>query len=117
MRVKDKTDFITAEEAKRYIKVEHDQEDGFIKELITIAQEQADNFLQNEFREQKDGEWVDLPIPFSIKLACLKMIAAWYETRGDDVSRINAGGVTIELGDIPWDSARLLYPYKKLVGL
>jgi uncharacterized phage protein (predicted DNA packaging) len=117
MRVRNKADFLTVEETKQYLKVEHTKEDDFIKDLIEIAKEQADSFLQNEFKELKDGEWVDLPIPFSIKLACLKMIAAWFETRGDEITSINAGGVTIELGDMPWDSVRLLYPYKKLVGL
>lgn len=118
MRVTSKENYISLNEAKHYIKVEHDQDNDYITDLIAISIEQADLFLQNDFRKQdENGEWVDLPVPFSIKLACLKMIASWYETRTDDQPSVNAGGAVIQLGEIPWDSQRLMYPYRKLVGL
>ena len=117
MKITEHNDFLTLAEAKKYLQLEQDQDDPFILDLITIAKEQADNFLQNDFKKQNEaGEWVDLPVPFSVKLACLKMIMSWYETRGDDITQINAGGVTTQLGDMPWNAERLLYPYKKLVG-
>ena len=117
MRVKNKVGFITVQEAKKYLKVEHILDDQYITDLIEISKEQADSFLNNDFLEEVEGEWVDIPIPFSIKLACLKMIASWFETRSDDQTSVNAGGVTVQLGDMPWDSARLLYPYRRLPGL
>jgi hypothetical protein len=118
MKLQDKADFLTLIDAKNYLKVEHDLDDAFITDLIEIAKEQADHYLQNEFEDLNDaGELVDQPIPFSCKLACLKMIASWYETRSDDITGINAGGVTISLGEIPWNAIRLLQPYRRLVGL
>lgn len=117
MKIQANPDFLTLAEAKNYLRVEQDLDDPFISDLVTVAMEQADNFLQNDFKEQNEaGEWVDLPVPFSVKLACLKMIASWYETRSDDVTQINAGGVTTQLGEMPWSAQRLLHPYKKLVG-
>jgi uncharacterized phage protein (predicted DNA packaging) len=118
MKIANLDNFLTVAEIKAYLRIDQDLDDTFLADLIKVAQEQADNFLQNEFQEQNEsGEWVDIPVPFSIKLACLKMIASWYETKSDDTSGVNAGGVTLQLGEIPWDAKRLMRPYRKLVGL
>jgi uncharacterized phage protein (predicted DNA packaging) len=118
MKIANQDNFLTAAEVKNYLRIDQDLDDDFLADLIKIAQEQADAYLQNEFKEQNEsGEWVDIPVPFSIKLGCLKMIASWYETRSDDTNGVNAGGVTLQLGDIPWDAQRLMNPYRKLVGL
>jgi uncharacterized phage protein (predicted DNA packaging) len=118
MRISEITDFYTLDEVKAYLRVSHTADDGFISDLMEIAKEQADAFMQNDFTAENDtGEWVDTPVPFSVKLACFKMVASWYETKSDDITSINAGGVTVQLGDMPWSSKRLLYPYKRLVGL
>lgn len=116
MKISETIDFLTLEEVKGYMRIEHDLDDSFFGDLIAIAIEQSDNFLQNDFKSEVNGEWVDLPIPFSCKLACLKMISSWYEVRSDDITQINAGGVTTQLGEMPWDAMRLLHPYRKLVG-
>jgi hypothetical protein len=117
MLLQHKADFITLAEVKNYLRVDHTLDDAYIADLIEISKEQADSFLQNDFLEQNEaGEWVDSPIPFSCKLACFKMIASWYETRSDDQTGINAGGVTVTLGEMPWTAMRLLLPYKRLVG-
>lgn len=118
MKIANSNDLLTTAEVKAYLRIDQDLDNDFLADLIKIAQEQADAFLQNEFKElDENGEWVDIPIPFSIKLGCLKMIASWYETKSDDTSGVNAGGVTLQLGDIPWDAQRLMSPYRKLVGL
>lgn len=118
MKISENAAFLSLEEVKNYLRVEHTLDDAFITDLMEIAKEQADHYLQNDFKELSEtGEWVDAPVPFSVKLACFKTIASWYETRSDDITSINAGGVTVALGEMPWDSIRLLQPYRRLVGL
>ena len=118
MKIIDKIDFYDLAEVKNYLRVTTNADDDYITDLMQIAKEQADSYLQNDFTEQNEaGEWVDTPIPFSCKLACLKMVASWYETRSDDITSINAGGVTVQLGEMPWSAQRLLNPYRRLVGL
>lgn len=106
MKITEINDFISIVEAKSYMRVEHALDDALIVDLVTAATEQVDAFLQNEFIEQDEtGEWVNLPVPFSIKLAALKTAAYLYENRGDTGKE-----------GIPGDALRLLYPYRKLVG-
>ena len=110
---------ITVEETKSYLKVEHDEDDTLISDLIDVAIEQADTLMNNEFTEvdEDTGEETETTIPTSVKLACLKMVAAWYEHRGDQTVNVRLGDRSVTLGEVPWDARRLLRPYCRLPGL
>jgi uncharacterized phage protein (predicted DNA packaging) len=91
---------------KQWLKVEHDLENDLLEELKTLAINEAQNYMQNDFEEvDEQGELVLEPIPFNIILACLMLIAHLYENRGEESEHL------------PQQVYRLLTPYKKLVGL
>lgn len=101
-------DVITMAEIKAWLKIEHDIDDDILENLREFASYEAFNFMQNNFEEtNENGELVNVPIPFNIKLACLLLIAHMYEHRGDDNNK----------NELPLNILKLLYPYKKLVGL
>lgn len=98
--------YITLQEIKDWLKIEHNLDDILLSNLRAVAVVEAYNFMQNDFEEENDlGELVILPIPFVIKIACLMSIAYLYENRGNEET------------SLPLNSIRLLMPYKKLVGL
>lgn len=96
---------LTLLEVKSWVKVEHDLDDSILTNLKEVAVYEAYNYTHNDFEEEIEGELVEKPIPFNVKLACLMFIAYLYENRGDEVTQL------------PLNCMRLLNPYKKLVGL
>lgn len=96
---------LTLLEVKAWLKVEHDLDDPILPNLIEVAVYEAYNYMQNDFEEEIEGELVEKPIPFNVKLACMMFIAYIYENRGDVPTQL------------PLNCMRLLTPYKKLVGL
>ena len=98
-------DQLNLEEVKDWVKVEHNLDDKILLNLRDVAVYEAYNYMQNDFEEEIEGELVEKPIPFNVKLACLMFVAYLYENRGDEVTQL------------PLNCMRLLTPYKKLVGL
>jgi hypothetical protein len=99
-------DLITIEQMKLWLKIEHDLENEILWNLREFASYEAFNFTQNDFEElDENGELVEKPIPFNVKLACLLLISYMYENRGNDPTQL------------PFNVMKMLYPYKKMVGL
>lgn len=99
-------DLITIDQIKLWLKIEHELEDSILWNLREFASYEVFNFTQNNFEElNEDGELVEKPIPFNVKLACLLLISYMYENRGDDPAAM------------PINIVKMLYPYKKMVGL
>jgi Phage gp6-like head-tail connector protein len=99
-------DIITIEQIKAWLKIEHDLENDILENLREFASYEAFNFIQNNFEElDENGELVEKPIPFNVKLACLLLISYMYENRGDEPNAM------------PINIVKMLYPYKKMVGL
>lgn len=98
-------DQLTLDQIKMWLKIEHDMDNEILINLRDVSVYEAYNFMQNDFEEEIEGELVEKPIPFNIKLACLMFIAYLYENRGN------------ELTQLPLNCMRLITPYKKLVGL
>jgi hypothetical protein len=99
-------DQLTLEEIKSWLKVEHDLDNSILESLREVAVNEAYNLMQNDFEyEDEAGVLVLEPIPFNVKLCCLMFVAYLYQNRGDEPTQM------------PHNCMRLLYPYKKLVGL
>lgn len=96
---------LTLDQIKMWLKVEHDLDNEILINLRDVSVYEAYNFMQNDFESEIDGELVEKPIPFNVKLSCLMFIAYLYENRGNEVTQL------------PLNCMRLLTPYKKLVGL
>lgn len=103
---------------KDYLKIEYSEDDSLLLDLVKVAKEQIDLFLNNDFVtvDEVSGNSVDLPIPFSLNLAVYQMVASWYETRSVGVTSKNVGGITYNLGTMPIETQWLLYSLRKLVG-
>jgi len=99
------TEKLTLDQVKAWLKVEYILDDAILENLKEVAIYEAYNFMQNDFEEITDeGDLVDIPIPFNVKVCCLMFIAYLYENRGDLATQM------------PLNCMRLLTPYKKLVG-
>ena len=89
---------ITLQQAKEWLKVEHDLDDLFLSMLIPAAKEQAGGFLN---RDWDPGEYPD-----SVRVDVLNIIAYRYEHRGDETS-----------GELPPIPLPGLKKYRLLPGL
>lgn len=81
-------------------------DDKLIEDFINVAKEQADNYMQNDFRKIADtGELVEMPIPFSVLKAIKGLVTHFYYNREDFV----ADGEI----DVPMNFYDILWPYRK----
>ena len=86
---------VTVDEVKAHLRVQHDEEDGFILSLIAQAQAAAEDFCRAEFAE-------DTPQP--VRLAILLFVGFYYENR--DVPDHQTYATMREAFE------NLLYPYR-----
>ena len=63
---------VTVEEAKAHLRIQHDDEDGYIASLIEKSQAAAEDFCRVPFEEQP---------PQAVRLAVLLMVSHYYENR------------------------------------
>lgn len=89
---------ISLEDAKRWLKLEHDLEDPFLADLIPAAKEQAGGFLNRD--------WTAGSYPHSVRVDVLNIIAYRFEHRGDETS-----------GELPPIPLPGLKKYRLLPGL
>ena len=85
---------IDLEYVKNYLKIEHDYDDQIIQELVEAAIEEA------KIRTNRNY----LYVPKAITLSILKIVAFWYENRG-------------EMNLIPVEAANILRLHYKTPGL
>jgi uncharacterized phage protein (predicted DNA packaging) len=108
---------ITLQEMKKYLRVDHNADDELITFLIEAAKEQAEAYLNHDFTEiNEEGVVTYLTIPSSVKLAIMRMVNSWYDYRDDVTESSNLGGRSRNIGEVPWDSEKMLWPHRKLVG-
>lgn len=92
---------LTVDEAKLYLRVDHDDEDALLEELITSAKAAADQFLNNPFTAP-DGS--PGPIPEVIKTWVMRRVSMLYEhrqegLRGDMVQGLGSSDYGRALSD------------------
>lgn len=106
---------IDLQELKNYLKIDHSADDDLLVLLIESAKEHAEAYLNHDFTEiDEKGMVRQMAIPSSIKLACFKMINSWYDYRDDVTETKNVGGVSANLGEVPYDAEALMWKYRKL---
>ena len=111
---------VTTEEAKAYLRVDGDDEDALIEELVKAAKASADAFLNNPFQDASGAPEL---IPDDVKLWVLRRVAYLYEQRVENVRADVLTGVgTTDYGRAISDRGgsldyALIRPYRLNPGL
>jgi len=71
-------ELVTLDEAKRHLRVTHDDEDDDIKFRISAASE-----IVLDYIKKRDSDWTTDTTPKLVKAATLLVLAGLYEDRGD----------------------------------
>ena len=90
---------VTLEEAKLHMRVDHDEEDGYIMGLVAAAETHVSNFL---------GDGLPEPMPAPIKAAVLLLVGDLYEHRERQGDRTLTEGTAYSM---------LLAPYRSMAVL
>lgn len=94
--------YLSLEEAKDHLNVEHDEDDVYIMSLIETAEEQLANCINRPFSEvlKKDGT-LPTPLRHAIKILAARLYAY---REGDVVGRVQEASFTL---------ANLFMPYRR----
>jgi len=63
---------LTIDEVKEFLRIDHNEEDGYISVLLLLAKELCENYLRTDIIE---------PMPESVRQAQLLVISHFYENR------------------------------------
>ena len=85
---------VTIDEVKTHLRIQQDEEDGYISGLIVQAQAAAEDYCRVQFSD---------PAPEPVRLAVLLMVSHYYENR-DNPDRAMYATMRIAFEN-------LLYPY------
>ena len=91
---------ISVDEVKTHLRIQHDEEDGYLESLIMQAQATAEDYCRVQFSE---------PAPEPVRLAILLFVSHYYENR-DNPDRVMYATMRIAFEN-------LLYPYRDPVKM
>lgn len=94
------TEPVLLEEAKKHLRVEHDDENDLILNLITAAREYCEGF-QNIALVSGDEEGETPLVSARVKAAILLLVGHWYENR-QAVSEKAGSTVAIGVSSLLW---------------
>ncbi len=95
---------VTVDEVKTHLRIEHDEEDGYIESLIKQSQTAAEDYCRISFEPEPDEEGNVTSVPEPDRLAVILMTSFYYENR--DIPDMT----TYKATRMAFDS--LLYPYR-----
>lgn len=99
---------VTLDEVKNHLRIQHDEEDAYIEDLISQAQAAAEDYCRVTFEpgmtEEEETNTVPTVVPEPVRLAVLLMTSFYYENR--DIPDMT----TYKAMRMAFDS--LLYPYR-----
>jgi hypothetical protein len=107
---------VSVDDMKHYLRVTGDLDNDLVLELLNAAKEEADNYMQNDFKklDEETGELVLLPIPFSVTRAIKSLVAYWYFNREDFIANENSGMVNKSKSkDVPMNFYSSLWSHRK----
>lgn len=70
--------YLTVDELKKHLNVDHDEDDAYIEELIAVAEDSVAVFLNRELKELTDTDGKLKP---SVRHACRLLVGTWYASR------------------------------------
>ena len=91
---------VTVDEVKTHLRIQHDEEDGYLESLIRQAQATAEDYCRVQFSE---------PAPEPVRLAILLFVSHYYENR-DNLDRVMYATMRVAFEN-------LLYPYRDPVKM
>ena len=91
---------VTVDEVKTHLRIQHDEEDGYLESLIRQAQATAEDYCRVHFSE---------PAPEPVRLAVLLFVSHYYENRD------NPDRVVYAIMRVAFEN--LLYPYRDPVKM
>ena len=91
---------VTVDEVKTHLRIQHDEEDGYLESLIRQAQATAEDYCRVQFSE---------PVPEPVRLAVLLFVSHSSENR-DNPDRAMYATMRIAFEN-------LLYPYRDPVKM
>ena len=91
---------VTVDEVKTHLRIQQDEEDGYIGSLIAQAQAAAEDYCRVQFSE---------PAPEPVRLAILLFVSHYYENR-DNPDRVMYATMRVAFEN-------LLYPYRDPVKM
>lgn len=91
---------VTVDEVKTHLRIQHDEEDGYLESLIRQAQATAEDYCRVQFSE---------PAPEPVRLAVLLFVSHYYENR-DNPDRVMYATMRVAF-------ETLLYPYRDPVKM
>ena len=91
---------VTVDEVKTHLRIQHDEEDGYLESLIRQAQATAEDYCRVQFSE---------PAPEPVRLAVLLFVSHYYENR-DNPDRVMYATMRNAFEN-------LLYPYRDPVKM
>ena len=91
---------VTVDEVKTHLRIQHDEEDGYLESLIRQAQAAAEDYCRVQFSE---------PAPEPVRLAVLLFVSHYYENR-DNPDRVMYATMRVAF-------ETLLYPYRDPVKM
>ena len=91
---------VTVDEVKTHLRIQHDEEDGYLESLIRQAQATAEDYCRVQFSE---------PAPEPVRLAILLFVSHYYENR-DNPDRVMYATMRVTFEN-------LLYPYRAPVKM
>ena len=86
---------VTVDEVKVHLRIQHDEEDGYIDSLIAQAQAAAEDYCRVQFSD---------PAPEPVRLAVLLMVSHFYENRDNPDRQVY---LTMRMA-----FQNLMYPYR-----
>lgn len=86
---------VTVDEVKTHLRIQHDEEDGYLTNLIAQAQAVAEDYCRVQFLDSA---------PEPVRLAVLLMVSHYYENRDNPDKQVYA---TMRIA-----LENLLYPYR-----
>ena len=86
---------VTVDEVKTHLRIQQDEEDGYIDRLIAQAQAAAEDYCRVQFYD---------PAPEPVRLAVLLMVSHFYENRDNPDRQVY---LTMRMA-----FQNLLYPYR-----
>ena len=91
---------VTVDEVKTHLRIQHDEEDGYLESLIMQAQATAEDYCRVQISEHA---------PEPVRLAILLFVSHYYENR-DNPDRVMYATMRIAFEN-------LLYPYRDPVKM